>query len=240
MRRHVSISTRVGRQHDARRRGEQRPVRVDLERLAAERRATARRALLPTYQATTIVATTLRRRARAYCGERRWRTCRRRRSVGQPTRGRRWRERAGVRRRRATRRGRRASSSDMIAAASAPASTSGTRMPVRSCCTMSGETAGLERDDRRLAQLRLDRDEAEPFVDRRNDERCGAAVKVGELRAAAARRASVTRSREPERAQRAPRSASRSSPSPTTSSADRGVGHARHRVQQESRCPSAC
>ncbi len=105
--------------------------------------------------------------------------------------------------------------------------------PVRSCCTTSVQSARVERDDRRLAQLRFDGDEAEPFIDRRNDERGGAPIEVDELglrqrseprardRRARARRASSWSDR------RGPRRRRRRRAQPTVS------GNSAERVQQE-------
>src|SRR4030095_12030552 len=45
-----------------------------------------------------------------------------------------------------------------------------------------GETAGLVRNYRCLAELSLDRDQAQPFVSGRNDQRRGAPVQVDQLR----------------------------------------------------------
>ncbi len=101
-------------QHDERRRDDDQPVRVQLqglpahgaplrdERLADEPGDDDRRHHL--HRQPALIAG----RLRLIVGRRRWRTCRRRRSVGQPTLGQRWREHADVRRRQATRRGRRA------------------------------------------------------------------------------------------------------------------------------------
>src|SRR5262245_29843599 len=43
-----------------------------------------------------------------------------------------------------------------------------------------GQSTRVERDDRRLAQLRLDGDETESFFDRRNDERSRSSIELGE------------------------------------------------------------
>ena len=139
MRRHASISTRVRRRAPpppTRRSAVQ--LRMNVERRAREVAPLADERLARRTRHDDRRTTTCTASQRLISARRRWRSGRCRRSVGQPTRGQRWRARAGVRRRRATRHDRRASSSETSAAASAPASTSVTRMPVRSCCTTSG------------------------------------------------------------------------------------------------------
>ena len=141
---------------------------------------------------------------------------RRRRSVGQPTLGQRWRAHEGGRRRRATRRDRRARAATSIAAASAPASTFGTRTPVRSCCTTSGRppdsnaTTGVSHSCASTATR------PSPSSTDGTTRAAGTSIERGKL---GLRYRSVPPHAigDSERARQAARARSRSSPSPTTS-----------------------
>ena len=168
----------------------------------------------------------------------RWRRDRCRRSVGQPTRGQRWRARADDPRRQALRRDRRARAATRARRRVAPASTSFTSTPVRSCWMTSGrppESNAMTGVSHSCASTAT---RPRPSSTDGTTSAVARAIEVGELRLRKRAMPAHTIG-DAERLRELASSASRSSPSPTTSSCRRRSECGRARGAA-ARFPSAC